>query len=53
MFGTGSRVFSAVHRTQVIDFADGFALRVKFKPATYIGEFAAGAAAKTLAPAGF
>lgn len=51
MFGAGSRVFSAVHRTQVVDFADGFALGVKSKPVADIGEFAAGATAETLAPA--
>lgn len=53
MFGAGSRVFSAVHRAQVVDFADGFALGVKLKPGADIGEFAAGATADTLAPAFF
>ena len=53
MLGAGSRVFPAVHRTQVVDFADGFALGVKLKPAADIREFAAGATAKTLAPAFF
>jgi hypothetical protein len=51
VLGFGAGVFAAVHGAEGVDFAGGLALGVKFKPATYIGEFAAGAAAKTLAPA--
>ncbi len=53
MFGAGSRVFSAVYRAQVVDFADGFALGVKSKPAADIRKFTAGAASQTLTTAGF
>jgi hypothetical protein len=52
MFGLGSGVFSAVHRADGVDFADGLAIGVKTKPGAYIRQFTAGAAAKALAPAG-
>jgi hypothetical protein len=53
MFRFGPGVFSAVHRPEGIDFAYCFALVVVSKTGANIGEFAAGAAAETLAPAGF
>ena len=53
MFGFGAGVFSAVHRAKRVYFAHGLALGVKSKPGADIREFAAGAAADTLAPAGF
>jgi hypothetical protein len=53
VFGFGPRVFSTVQRTHSVYFADGFALSIEFKPGADIREFAAGAAADTLAPAGF
>jgi len=53
MLRFGPRVFSAVHRAQKVYFAHCFAFVVKSKPGADIREFAAGAAADTLAPAGF
>jgi len=46
-------VFSAIHGAEGVYFANGLALGVKFKPGADIGEFAAGATAKTLAPTFF
>jgi len=53
MFRFGPWVFSAIHGAEGVYFANGVALGVKFKPGADIGEFAAGATANTLAPAGF
>ena len=53
VFGFGPGVFSTIHGAEVVDFADGLALGVKFKPGADIGEFAALTTAETLAPAGF
>jgi hypothetical protein len=53
MFGFGAGVFSAVHRAEGIYFANGLALGVELKPGADIRELATGAAADTLAPAGF
>jgi hypothetical protein len=53
MFRFGAGVFSAVQGADGVYFADGFALGVEFKPGADIREFAAGAAAEALAPAGF
>lgn len=50
-FGAG--VFSAVQRAERVYFANSLAFGVEFKPGADIREFAAGAAADTLAPAGF
>ena len=53
MFGFGPGVFSAVQGADGVYFAYCFAFGVKSKPGADIGEFAAGAAAEALAPAGF
>ncbi|MGD0573208.1 MAG: hypothetical protein ABSB11_09330 [Sedimentisphaerales bacterium] len=53
VFRFGPWVFSAIHGAEGVDFADGLALGVKFKPGADIGELAAGAAANTVAPAVF
>ena len=52
VFGLGAGVFSAVQGADGVNFADGFALGVEFKPGADIREFAAGAATEALAPAG-
>jgi hypothetical protein len=52
VFGFGAGVFSAVHRADGVYFAYCFAFGVEFKPGADIREFAAGAAAEALAPAG-
>jgi len=53
VLGFGAGVFSAVERTERIDFAYRLAVRIVAEPGADVGEFAAGATADALAATGF